>query len=182
MSDNLVCIASFPDSGSANIARSVLDSEGIAACLGAETANTVLAYVGPALGGVKLYVFADQVDKAKALLAAHSEQDLIDELPHDADEAGEAEASSPHPDDDEESPVARQRTDQIRRAWYAAILGTVLCPVVMNVYSLYLLLGEGLLWPETPQPSDWRINAALVVNLAALAFYGVLIVVGMGPY
>lgn len=176
MSDNLVCIASFPDSGTANIARSVLDSEGIAACLGAETSNTMLAYVGPALGGVKLYVFADQVDKAKALLAAHSEQDLIDET------EGDVEHPSPHADDEEEPPAVRERTDQIRRAWYAAILGTVICPVVMNVYSLYLLLGEGLLWPETPQPSDWRINAALVVNLATLGFYGALILFGVGPF
>ena len=176
MSDNLVCIASFPDSGTANIARSVLDSEGIAACLGAETSTTMLAYVGPALGGVKLYVFADQVDKAKALLAAHTEQDLIDETESDA------EHPSPHADDEEESPAVRQRTDQIRRAWYAAILGTVLCPVVMNVYSLYLLLGEGLLWPATPQPPDWRINAALVVKLATLGFYGVLIVLSIRPF
>jgi hypothetical protein len=158
VSDKLVCIASFPDSGSANIARSVLDSEGIAACLDAETSNTMLAY-----------------DKAKAILAAHTEQDLIDETDSDA------EHPSPS-DDDEESPAERQRNDQIRRAWYAAILGTVICPVVMNVYSLYLLLGEGLVWPETPQPADWRINAALAVNLATLGFYAVLLFLGVNPY
>lgn len=158
--ERLVTIASFADPASANIARSVLDSEGIAACLGAETANTMLPY-GTAMGGVKLMVFAEQADKAKAILAAHSAADFADSEVHDQQFDDED-------DEGEDSIIERERDDQLRRAWYAAVLGLFLCPPLLSIYSMYLLLRHGLLVDEPEAKSDWRSTAALLVNLLAL--------------
>lgn len=161
--ERLVTIASFSDPVGANIARSVLDSEGIAACLGAETTNTMLNYYGSALGGVKLMVFADQVDKAKAILAAHSAADFSDSAaPH-------ANFDDDEEDEDEDSPQQRERDGHIRRAWTAAVLGLLLCPPLLNLYSMYLLVRHGLLVDEPQYRPNWRTNAAVCVNLLAIA-------------
>ncbi len=162
--ERLVTIASFADPIGANIARSVLDSEGIAACLGAETTNTMLSYYGSALGGVKLMVFAEQADKAKAILAAHSAADFADS---DAPDQGLVED-----DDEEDSPQQRQRDGHIRRAWHAAVLGLLLCPPLLNIYSMYLLARNGLLVDDPQFRGNWRTTAAIFVNL--LAFAGVV--------
>lgn len=159
--ERLVTIASYADPIGANIARSVLDSEGIAACLGAETTNTMLSYYGSALGGVKLMVFADQADKAKAILAAHNAADF-------ADSTDVAQATD-EDDDEEDSLQQRERDGHIRRAWHAAVLGLLLCPPLLNLYSMYLLVRHGLLVDDPHLRANWRAMAAVVVNLLALA-------------
>jgi hypothetical protein len=161
-SPDLVCVARFFDSATAHIARSVLDSEGLFACLDTEATNTMLPHFGTALGGVKLLVMEDQADKAKAILAAHSAADF--EQPVDSDEEDLA-----ADEDEEDSSGQSQRDGHIRRAWTAAILGIVLCPPLMSIYSFYLLVRHGLLVNDQHARPDWRVNAALVVNLLVIA-------------
>lgn len=161
-SPDLVCVARFFDGATAHIARGVLDAEGIFACLDTEATNTMLPHFGTALGGVKLLVMEDQADKAKALLAAHSAADL--EEPIDSGEDGLESG-----EDDEDSLEQIERDGHIRRAWTAAILGVVLCPPLMSTYSFYLLVRHGLLVNEERAKPDWRINAALIVDLLVFA-------------
>jgi hypothetical protein len=158
----LVCAGSFADRATANIARSVLASEGIPACLGAEETATMLWHVGTALGGIKLYVFADQEAKARALLEAHSAADL-DETPVDEDDD---EAADDH--EDEDSADQQAYDGHVRRAWIASVLSVAFCPVVLNVYSLYILFGENLFWYPTPVRPNWRATAALFINVIVL--------------
>lgn len=160
--DRLLTIASYADAATANIARSILDSEGIPACLGAENTNTMLWHYGTALGGVKLMVFAEQADKAKAILASHSAADFAD-----IDAPDQALADDGDGDDD--SPLQRQRDDDARRAWYAAVIGLVLCPPLLNIYSFYLLARHGLLVDNPRLRPNWRVTGAICVNLLAYA-------------
>jgi hypothetical protein len=160
----LVCIGSFADRATANIARSVLASEGIPACLGAEETATMLWHVGTALGGIKLYVFADQEAKARALLEAHSAADLDERLMDQDDE----QAPSDDGDEDEESADQQAYDGHVRRAWIASVLSVVFCPVVLNVYSLYILFGENLFWYPAPVRPNWRAMAALFINVIVL--------------
>jgi hypothetical protein len=165
----LVCIGSFADHMTANMARSVLESEEIPACLGAQETSTMLAYMGTALGGIKLYVFEDQQDKAKALLEMHSAADLDDREAGDIDKQDSDDQDHHARDADEDSPEQQAYDGHVRRAWVAAVLSLVFCPVVLNVYSLYILFGEDLLWyPHTVRP-NWRTTVTLVVNLLVLA-------------
>lgn len=160
----LVCVARYFDAATAHIARSVLDSEGIFACLDAETTNTMLPYVGTAFGGVKLLVEEDQVDKARTLLTAHDAEDFVGDVADQPSEVADDDG-----DDEDDPPELREREDHIRRAWIAAIFGLLLCPPLLNLYSFYLLLKHGLLIDDPQWPTDWRINAALVVNLLVFA-------------
>jgi hypothetical protein len=169
----LVCIGSFGDNISANVARSVLDSEGIAACLGAEETNTMLSYMGPALGGIKLYVFEDQKAKALALLEAHNEHDFDDDHEHAVEDDNDDAATGEDDDEEDEnaaedSPDQEARDGHIRRAWMAAILGLLLFPPLLNFYSFYLLLKHQLLVDDPRYAHNWRVNAALTVNLLAM--------------
>jgi hypothetical protein len=160
--EKLVCIGSFGDRATASIARSVLASEGIPACLGAEETGTMLWHMGTALGGIKLYVFADQEAKARALLEAHSAADLHETSADDDDE--EAEAA----DDEEDSRDQQAYDGHVRRAWVASVLSVVFCPIALNVYSLYILFGENLFWYPAPVRPNWRSTAALFINVVML--------------
>lgn len=65
---DLVTVASYPNPQEASLAKDALLGEGIAAYItGAETVNT-LWHVGSALGGVKLQVAQDDVQRAEEVL------------------------------------------------------------------------------------------------------------------
>lgn len=150
----LVTIAAFPTHVQASIARNVLEAEGIPACLGAENASTLLTYYGTAIGGVKLLVFADQTEKSKALLSIHSSssQDIA------------SDNQTPQDENSDESPELRERNAQISRAWSAAVLGLILCPPAMSIFSMHLLIRHELMRTNYGPWRDWRINASLLLN------------------
>lgn len=186
MSGKLVCIAKFTNAGEAHIARSVLESEEITAYVEAENANTVLAYYGSAIGGVRLTVFAEQAEKAKAILAAHDEADLqsvdVGE-PVECDEDGtllpkQQRKPSKH-EDDELTPRQREIEGHIRRAWFASIIGLTICPAIFHLYSLYILLSKDLIWPNPHTWRDWRVKGALAVDLLALLCTAVMVLLSI---
>lgn len=63
--------------------------------------------------------------------------------------------------------------DGLWRAWYAAIIGTVLLPPLLNVYSLWLLWRHGLSGEDIDIPT-WLIPATVLVDVTSLLFFGVL--------
>jgi hypothetical protein len=166
--EKLICVATFPDALVARMARDELQEAGISACLGDETTNTMLWHIGGALGGVKLLVFASQAEKAKTILEADNALDVDADF-GDTKTDDEIEDADRDDDRDEEVlPTQIQRSGHIRRAWYAAILGLCICPPLLNMYSLYIILGENLLWPEAKAKPDWRLPAALLIDILAL--------------
>jgi hypothetical protein len=61
-------VATFPDAGSAAIARASLDAEGIMAWVQGAEASAMMGYVGSALGGVRLQVAAEEAKRAATIL------------------------------------------------------------------------------------------------------------------
>lgn len=80
MKTDLVQIASYATEIEANHIRSVLAGAGISAYVDGGAANTMLSYVGTALGGVRLLVDSAHANTARALIAA-----LDEEQPDDGD-------------------------------------------------------------------------------------------------
>lgn len=167
MSDQLVEVARFGSANEAAIARSVLDAAGISAVLDQEATATWLWHYGTALGGVKLRVRSSDADEARAILGGLS------------DEAVDFEADStlaPGEDREEaEDEDASTMTPVAVRAWRAAVIGMVVLPPLLNIYSLWLLIRHGLLLPGENEPVGWRAAAALAINLAVLGTVGLLL-------
>jgi hypothetical protein len=51
------------------------------------------------------------------------------------------------------------------RAWRSAILGLVVCPGVLHIYSLYLLARVAMSGEELPPHLNWRFYFALAIDL-----------------
>lgn len=163
MSDRLVYVATFSNSVEANIALAALEAHGIRGCLDGEALAASLWHAGPTIAGVRLSVFEEQLDKAKQVLA---------EAGHGVEEEDQGiEPKEVFPDEDEPEEAGEvERQAHIRRAWFAAVIGLITCPLFFNAYSLFILLSEGLLWNKTGARGDWRITAALVLDVLALGF------------
>ena len=67
MSD-LVCVKTFPDRLQADMARSLLEANGITASVSADDVGGMRPDLAFTSGGVKLFVLDDNADKALALL------------------------------------------------------------------------------------------------------------------
>jgi Putative prokaryotic signal transducing protein len=67
--EDLVTIATFSSTVEGEIAKSRLESEGIASFLGNELASGMMPFLGPGLGGVSLHVKSEDAARAKEILA-----------------------------------------------------------------------------------------------------------------
>jgi hypothetical protein len=77
VSDELVTVANYLDTTSADIARNYLETEGVQAFVFNEAAATALS--GIAAGGVKLQVPSSEAERARELLAEHAGNAISDE-------------------------------------------------------------------------------------------------------
>ena len=55
--------------------------------------------------------------------------------------------------------------DQVIRAWRASVIGTFVCPPILNVYSMYLLIRVSLKGPAMSARINRRFYAALAINI-----------------
>jgi hypothetical protein len=92
MSEKLVTVARFDTPFEARIAKNRLEAEGIPAFLGDEESVGNLWHLGMALGGVKLLVSDDHIQKAMDLLTALPEDEMA-EADHVSDK-GETDAEA----------------------------------------------------------------------------------------
>jgi len=119
-------------------------------------------HFGSAIGGVRLLVGEEDAERAAAILSSapaiegDASTDLDDDWPEDADEY-----------EDEASP-------ELTRAYRASIMGMLLLPPILNVYSMYLIFRHRLF-----QPWNWRVGVALFANscvlLAAIIILSVIL-------
>ena len=145
MPNSLVTLDTFPNPEHARFIQGLLKSEGVPAYLADETAAGMMWHLNGAIGGIKLQVAEADIPRAQEILEAHR-QALADMSP----EAFAAEAeSSPSADEapleaahvitdrdaDDEAP---NPTDEMAsRAFRAAAIGVVCCPV--TVYAVWLI-------------------------------------------
>ncbi len=66
--NDLVTIATFTSTVDAELAKSRLESEGIAAMLGNELASGMMPFLGAGLGGVSLQVAQHDAERAREIL------------------------------------------------------------------------------------------------------------------
>lgn len=130
--DDLIVIASYSNAAEAEIARAVLEGEGLQSCLADEGLVTNFWLLGNAVGYVKLLVAAGDGERARAIL-----RDADQSRPNDAEDTAR---SGGAPEDANEIDAVAMVDDEARRAWRAAVLGMLFCPPLLNVYSVYLLL------------------------------------------
>jgi len=123
---NYVEVASFPTSFEASLAKNLLESNGIASFLGEEAVASWFWQYGPAIKGVRLLVQHEQADAARCVLDASKDE---------SDECAAEEAAFW----DTEAERAEALPADLLRAWRAAVIGLVVCPVLLNIYSMWLL-------------------------------------------
>ncbi len=72
-------------------------------------------------------------------------------------------ASSARPPLDVAAP--RNMDELVIRAWRASVIGALVCPPILNVYSMYLLIWVSLKGPYLSAKVNRRFYAALVINI-----------------
>lgn len=190
MPDDLISIASYEKPLQAHEARGRLAAAGIPSQVSGESAVSALAYVGTALGGVKLLVWKSDVERAAALLLSDGSED--DDRPEHARKPWKCprcrERNEPafdlcwscgaefagHIDDEEDEPDPELEAI-ITRAWRAAILGTVMCPVGLQFYSMWLLVCASSLGREFDPVSNRWFLATLIVDVVFFVMIGLVI-------
>jgi hypothetical protein len=185
MSQSLVTVATFDSPPEAELARNRLEEEGISALLvDAETVGT-LWYVGTALGGVKVQVEEADAPRARAILSRLAHKFASREL----DDYGLLSKSGKAPREHVEGNGQTVLDDETReseadatarRAWRSAVIGLVVCPLLLHLYSAWLLLQ--LPWTEEPfTPAGKRLlYGALVIDILVLGL-AALFWITLGP-
>ena len=154
MSGELVELTRFPSASEAALARGRLDAEGIRSELSGEAAANALSHLGSTLVGVRLLVSQQDAERAIAILG---------EEPSSADLQGVdfGDDSDDEPPDSEQAELC----EDLLRAWRASLIGLVLCPPLLNLYSMWLLMRH---WFFAGRCRNWRVPATCAVNALVL--------------
>jgi hypothetical protein len=194
----LISIATFATPEEAEIGRGVLDAEGIPSFLENSNTVGMLWHLGNATGWVKLLVSEDHAGRAAELLqpsrngdatethsgpwtsACGAEVDagfntcwqcgashalLATPSPSVPDADAESCQSATEPTPTSDDPAG----ESIDRAWKAAIFGCMFLPVLLNIYSIGILLQH----LETPldERRTRRFYVAWLVNVTVLGLF-----------
>ena len=109
-------VASYTGLAEAHVARATLASEGIEARLAGEQLVGVAWHLSNAIGGVRLLVAPEDVERARQVLAVPEEVPAVEDL----DEPGPGDALA-------------------AKAWKAALLGFIFAPPLLHLWSLWLV-------------------------------------------
>jgi hypothetical protein len=166
MSNRLVTVATFHETVAAVMAKDYLESQGVPAYLIDETELAHALPVFSSVGGAKVQVAPEHVERAEFLLErVQEDHDDDDELsPVGATAIATREiAEELQAERDERDPI-NQLADRLFRT---AIFGLILWP--LQFYTLFLLLelggSEGRVSPER----RWKVWASIVLNVPLMA-------------
>jgi hypothetical protein len=130
MKKSLVTVANFGDVFEANLAKAMLESEGIQAHLADGELASMAWHLTGAVGGVKLQVLSSDEDAARALLAAaksHGDAGEAEDW-EDAEEFTEDSDAEPSPTAESDgAPTSREQSAD--RALRGALLGILFFPI-----------------------------------------------------
>lgn len=160
--DAQVVLARFTHLIEAELAKSVLCGSGIACALQNDHLVGVLPHLSNAVGGVALTVRAGDAEAARRLL--DSPPDTDDPRIRALAPSGPLPGALAPDDDGPLQPSPRDQ--QATRAFRAAVLALLAVPVLLNVYSVYLMLtldrAAGALSPRGRR----HVALAVLFNLA----------------
>jgi hypothetical protein len=150
--DGETCVAHYFAPHEAELAAMHLRAHGIDAKVGSNSVAVINPLWGLALGGIRVNVPARDAEEARTLLAALEAKEAPDP----------ASTQVLHP---------RDKDNVARRAWAACILAFITVPVVVHLYSLFLLARLG----RAPGvlSARGRRHVALALVLDALTIAGV---------
>lgn len=194
---DFVEIANFALETEALQFRSMLESHGIEAFADGTAAGTMLSYFGTALGGIRLYVKADDVAAATEVLRSINQADATDDEAwfcgecHEKVDAGfhvcwscgqpraEVELATPTSGglvfataEVEDTSSDGDEDATLMRAWRASIIGLVFFPLFTHLYSMCLLIDVGMSGAELSGFGQKRFYLTLAINLLAVLFWG----------
>lgn len=179
--------------------KSILEDNGIPAFVGGANANTVLSYVGTALGGVNLFVRTSDAVRAAEIISplrdesdSHCEKWFCGNCDEEVDagfqvcwscgqvRAKAEQASRPAANTNNSEVEANDKTeDTLRRAWNASLIGLVTLPIILHLYSIYLLLSVA----EQGAKCSPQCRRLIYQTIAANMFAGVvLFAIFFAPY
>lgn len=149
-SNDLVTLSEFRTPVEASLAQAWLADEGIEASLdGAATANW-LNYMGADLIGARLSVKQGDLVRAR---------EVLDRLR--AEQAANKDPS-------EDSPP----TPPMTRAFRAAVIGAVILPPLLSLYSLAIVIKHRLWEPQPGETRvDWRLYATVFFQILGVLFF-----------
>ena len=185
----------------AAIMRSTLERNGVECYLTNTATATALSYVGTAIGGTQIHVFEDDLSLARKL-TEKPPYDSLDTtewyctLCEEEQEAafdvcwkcGRSRASGGRTISSDDklasepaerelsvdlSELAKLERDVVR-AWRASLFGVVSLPVLLHLYSAFLLIAVGLTGEKLPLKTKKMFWSAAIIDLAVF-----VIVVGL---
>ncbi len=199
MPDKFVPVAAYATPLEADLAKNYLEAEGVPVFLSDDATVGWFWHLGNAVGGIKLLVPRDQLDRATAILAARPgeqpdagqepavsgpemvacarcgapmdrEMDYCPSCGAASDEAARAApvapaADQPAPGEEEPEEAPTPPGDELaNRALRAAILGLIVCPPFLHLYSLWILLRLAFYQGEVSDTSIRRMLVALILD------------------
>lgn len=194
----LKTIATFLTPEDANLARCILDGEGISSYLECETTIGMVWWWSNAAGGVKLQVAEADEQRAREILAEDSAPENTSEAVRICSHCGEEipqgfdicwSCESPVNDDVSATSVkaavlpasqGREREDEAEypndenaaRAFRAAVFGIAICPPLVSFYSAWLLLKIALENQPLSEKGKKQYHKAMIVNLIVCVLCG----------
>ncbi len=156
--DSLVVLKSVANEIEAALIVNVLGDYGIAATA---TGGFISGFKAEAPGDMRVLVKQSELQAAREALEAKGED--LAELPPEA---------SPEANDPETQPGGLPR--ELLDAWHGAIIGLVVVPFFVNLWSLYSLFKHNLL-SQREGPVNWRAPATLGLNVLALMIHTLLL-------
>lgn len=167
MNSSLVTVATFGNPLSANLARNLLQDEGITAFVADENTTGTVWYLSNALGWVKLQVAEVDAPRARELLKATP-----------AEHRSELDEALPVTDDEDAIPVPNVRELNAQRALRGAVFGLIMPPLL--VYVIWLLIEIGMSGEPLSRRGHRSAVAAAAITLPMFTFWTWLFT--GGPY
>jgi len=159
MSDQLVTVATFRAPTEANFARIRLDDAGIKAVLADEEAVGIMPHMSNAIGGVKVQVAPQDLERAEAILWEETPVNPaeLDEAWKVAPEQMEPGSEPPSDEPPNEVELLSDRERMADRAYRGMVLGLLFLP--LQIHASWLLIK--VLYSEEPLRGSHRRNAQL---------------------
>lgn len=178
--EGLATLVTFSTLAEAQVAKGMLEAAGVESWIADSETASAAWQMTPAMGGIRLQVARDEIERARAVFDAEDEPSAASRLGNDDDDRDDEESdgdtgegSAAGEDVDPDSLEVPLRDRMAIRAWKASIVGLVLLPGVFHLYSLALLVMvanlPGPLAPASRRRATWAA-AVDAVALVAVAF------------
>jgi hypothetical protein len=143
MTQDFVEVTRFADPIEATLAKNQLEAAGIKAFLMDDTTVTMDWLLSNAIGGVKVVVAPQDLERAELILFGEEKADPKDlaaaaEAAEPEEEVEEADEESPEASEEGDETTATPREVDAERAYKAAVFGLLLYP--LQFYACWLLL------------------------------------------